>query len=108
MVLLYTFVTAFFVFDAAKPLSIISLGLSPTRKITASTTASALLMDTRTGYIYGAYEQTTRKQMTSTSWGSRDTADEGRRDTEREAFGKLVEEFIGTWPKLLERHLKRN
>ncbi len=107
MVLLYTFDTAFFDIDEAKPLSVISLGLSPTRKITASTTASALLMDTRTGYIHSAYETTTRKEMRATSWGSRDTANEGRRDTEREAFGKLVDDMVASWPRLLERHATR-
>jgi len=108
LVFLYTFDTAFFDVDVAKPLSVITLGLSLTHKISISTTASALLLDTRTGYVYSAYEVTTRKDATATSWGSRDTADEGRRDTEREAFGKLVEEFIASWPKLLERHARRN
>jgi hypothetical protein len=43
----------------------------------------------------------------STSWGSRDTADEARRKTERRAFGKLVDELVASWPKLLQRHEKR-
>jgi hypothetical protein len=107
LVILYTFDTSFFDTDLAKPLSVITLGLSPTRKISVTTTASALLLDTRTGYIYSAYEVTTRADTLATSWGSRDTADEGRRRTERDAFGKLIEEFVTAWPKLLERHAKR-
>jgi hypothetical protein len=107
LVFLYTFDTAFFGVDAAKPLTVITLGLSPTRKITAVTTVSALLLDTRTGYIYSAYEVTEREAMVSTSWGSSDTADEARRKTERRAFGKLVDEFVASWPKLLQRHEKK-
>ena len=104
LVLLYTFDTSFFDTDLAKPLTVITLGLSPTRKISAITTASALLVDTRTGYIYSAYEVTEKAQTLSTSWGSRDSADETRRKTEQEAFRKLIDEFIATWPKVLERH----
>ena len=107
LVFLYTFDTSFFDTDQAKPLSVISLGLSPTRKISAVTTCSALLMDTRTGYIYSAYEVTERAETFSTSWGSRDTADEARRNNERDAFKKLIDEFATTWPRVLERHGKK-
>ena len=107
LLFLYTFDTSFFDTDKAKPLSVITLGLSPTRKISAATTCSALLMDTRTGYIYSAYEVTERAETFSTSWGSRDTADEARRNNEREAFKKLIDEFAASWPKLLDRHGKK-
>lgn len=107
LVFLYTFDTAFFDTDVAKPLSVITLGLSPTRKISAATTCSALLIDTRTGYIYSAYEVTERAETFSTSWGSRDTADEVRRKNEQDAFKKLVDEFVATWPNVMERHRKK-
>jgi hypothetical protein len=104
LVFLYTFDTSFFDTDMAKPLSVISLGLSPTRKISAVTTCSALLLDTRTGYIYSAYEVTERAETFSTSWGSSDSADEARRKNEREAFKKLIDEVTTSWTRVLERH----
>jgi len=107
LVFLYTFDTSFFDTDMAKPLSVITLGLSPTRKISAVTTCSALLIDTRTGYIYSAYEVTERAETFSTSWGSRDSADEARRGNEQRAFKKLIDEFATTWPKVLERYRKK-
>jgi hypothetical protein len=107
LVFLYTFDTSFFDTDIAKPLTVITLGLSPTQKIKVTTTASALLLDTRTGYVYSAYEVTQRADTLATSWGSRDAADETRQNNERAAFSKLVEEFVTTWPKVLERHAKR-
>jgi len=107
LVFLYTFDTAFFDTDAAKPLSVITLGLSPTRKITAVTTVSGLLIDTRTGYIYSAYEVTEKAGSLATSWGTRDTADEVRRKTEKEAFKKLVDEFETSWPRILARSEKK-
>lgn len=103
LVLVYTFDTAFFDTDAAKPLSVITLGLSPTRKIVATTTVSALLMDTRTGYIYSTYDATERATTLSTSWGSGDSADKVRRETEGRAFGKLVNELVASWPTLLAK-----
>ena len=104
LIFLYTFDTAFFDKDISKPLSVITLGLSPTRKISAATTCSALLIDTRTGYVYSAYEVTERAETFSTSWGSRDSADETRRKNEQEAFKKLIDEFVATWPRILDRH----
>ena len=103
LVFLYTFDTSFIDTDAMKPLSVITLGLSPTRKISAVTTASGLLLDTRTGYIYSAYEVTEKAGSLATSWGSGDAADAVRRKTEKDAFGKLVDEVAASWPKLLAR-----
>jgi hypothetical protein len=91
----------------ARPLTVITLGLSPTRRISAATTASALLIDTRTGYVYSAYEATERAQTLSTSWGSGDSADEARRQTEQGAFARLIDEFVATWPKVLVRHKRK-
>jgi hypothetical protein len=107
LVVLYTFDTKFVDSDAATPLTVITLGLSPTRRISAITTASAILLDTRTGYIYSAYEATERKNTLSTSWGSRESADEVRRLTEKIAFERLVDEFVSTWSAVLERYQNR-
>lgn len=92
----------------AKPLTLITLGFSPTRKISAVTTASALLMDTRTGYIYSAYDVTEKAETFSSSWGSHDSADEARRKNEQTAFKKLIDQFVTSWPKLLERHPRQS
>ncbi len=104
MVFLYTFRTDFFDNDLSKPLSVITLGLSPTRKISATTTASALLLDTRTGYVYAAYETTKKDGTLATSWGSKDAAEGVRRDNERAAFAQLVDDFVASWPALVQRH----
>jgi hypothetical protein len=106
LVFLYTFDTRFFDTDVAVPLTVITLGLSPTRRISAVTTSSALLLDTRTGFVYSAYEATEKAQTSSSSWGSRDSADEARRKTEQDAFRKLIDELVSTWPKLLARYGK--
>lgn len=108
LVFVYTFDTSFFDSDLSKPLTIITLGLSPTRKISVTTTATALLLDTRTGYVYSAYEVTAKRDTLSTSWGSSDTADVGRREAEADAFDKLIGEVTSSWSKLLARHAKKD
>jgi hypothetical protein len=104
LVLLYTFDTSFYDQNASKLLSTITLGAAPTKKITATTTCSALLLDTRTGYIYSAYEVTQRADARASWWRTEDSADEMRRRNEREAFRKLADEMISTWPNVLRRH----
>ncbi len=101
LVLVYTFDTVFFDEDRARVLTTISLGFSPNRRITATTTASALLVDTRTGYIYSAYEATSRDTKTASVWGSREAADEARLDTERDAFEKMLEEIQSSWERVI-------
>jgi len=83
---------------------VITLGLSPTRRISVTTTASALLLDTRTGFIYAAYEVTERANTLATSWGSRESADQIRQETESNAFAKLADIFVADWPTLLDRY----
>jgi hypothetical protein len=104
LIFLYTLDTVFYDEDKAKPLTVISLGLSPSRKITATTTASALLMDTRTGYLYGAFEATSRDTKHSSSWGSRDSSDAARISTEAEAFSLMLDEFVAAWPRLYAKY----
>ncbi|MDR0781711.1 MAG: hypothetical protein LBF16_13650 [Pseudomonadales bacterium] len=104
LLFVYTFETKFLDNDSSVPLTVITLGLSPTRKITAMTTVSALLIDTRTGYLYSAYENTEREEVSSTSWGSQENADKARQQTELRAFVKLVDDVVAAWPQLLARY----
>jgi hypothetical protein len=106
LVLLYTFDTSFYDMNSSKLLSTITLGAAPTRKIYATTTCSALLLDTRTGYIYSAYEVTERGDARASWWRSEDSADEMRRKNEQEAFRKLADEMVSTWPTVLRRHAR--
>ncbi|MCD8481704.1 MAG: hypothetical protein LR015_02890 [Verrucomicrobia bacterium] len=104
LVLMYTFDTVFFDIDRSTTLSAITLGFSPTRRITVTTTVSALLLDTRTGFVYSAYEATHQETLTATTWGSADAADRARLEAETRAFANLVDEFAGTWPQILARY----
>lgn len=106
MVLLYTFNTSFHENDAAKTLSVVTLGLSPTRVVYVRVNASAILVDTRTGFIYSAYEANEKRKVLSNAWASKESADRARKDAEKVAFKGLVSEFEKGWPSVVERAKK--
>lgn len=102
MLLIYTFDTSFHKNDASTSLNVITLGLSPTRRVNVHVTATALLMDTRTGYIYAAFESNEKRDIRTNAWESQQTADRARQDAEKAAFKKLVAEFEKNWPRVIE------
>jgi hypothetical protein len=106
MVLLYTFDTTFHNNDTSTALNVVTLGLSPTRQVFVHVAASALLMDTRTGFIYAALESNEKRKVLSNAWESRESADRARRDAEKAAFKELVGEFEKSWPQIVERAKK--
>ena len=104
MLLVYTLDTTFQKNDLAEPLTLLTLGLSPNQKATIITTASAVLMDTRNGYIYGVSEATARSTKLMGAWGSGSAVDESRRQTEAEAFEKLVGEVETMWTGVVKQY----
>lgn len=108
MILIYTIETDFHSEDQATPLSVVTLGLSPTVKVYVNTTVSALLMDTRTGYIYGLAEGVAHHDQTAAWWTNRDAVDQSRRKTERAAFEDLIGELESLWPKVAAEIRKNN
>src|SRR5262249_44368939 len=88
MVLVYTLDPTFRTDEVAEPLTLVSLGLAPNHKTYVITTASAMLMDTRNGYIYGVAESTEHREGLAIAWTSQTSIDESRRKTESAAFEK--------------------
>jgi hypothetical protein len=104
MLLIYTLDTAFTTEDKAAPLSVISLGLSPNQQVRCTCTASAVLMDTRNGYVYGLAEATDQKNQMTNAWQNDTAIDETRRATESAAFDKLVGDLETTWKGVVARY----
>lgn len=102
MLLIYTFDTTFRERDLASPISVITLGLSPTQATNVVTTASAVLMDTRNGFIYGIAEASARREGLATAWNTTSAIDGDRKRTETEAFEKLVGELATTWKGVVD------
>lgn len=104
VLLVYTIDTRFSVGgQELGPLSVISLGLIPNKKAYVSTTASAVLVDVLSGFIYGQSEASASEEQRSTVWSTHQAIETARRETERESFRKLVDEFVEAWPSLVAR-----
>lgn len=86
------------------PFSAISLGFAPKNRAYVTTTASAALLDTRTGFVYGLAEGTAREDRSAHSWNKRAAVDEVRRRTESKAFEDLVVRLVELWPDIVAEH----
>jgi len=102
LLLVYTFDTTFHDRDLASPISVITLGLAPTQATKVVTTASAVLLDTRNGYVYGLAEASATRKGLATAWNTTSSIDGDRQKTETEAFEKLVENIETVWKGVIE------
>lgn len=107
LLLIYTFDTQFSSDNYAGPLMVVSLGLLPTKVESVKTTASAVLLDTRTGFVHAVAEGSGDAGQLANAWTSSDAADDARLRAERRAFEALIEEFAGVWPMVLAANESR-
>lgn len=103
-IVVYTVDTEFEDNNVIPPLTTLSLGLAPNKHYKVSATASAIVMDTKTGYIYGALEESDRRSGLTIAWGSRDAIEAARRQAERAAFEKLLASFDPFWRRVYTRY----
>jgi hypothetical protein len=98
VLLVYTVDTLFKVSGRSyAPLALISLGLVPDRDAYITATASAVFVDVRTGFTYGAAEGTARASELTNVWGTIDGIDRRRLEVETKAFRALMVESTKTW-----------
>jgi hypothetical protein len=103
LLVLYTFDTSFHESNRSVPLTTVTLGLTTTKKISVRVTATALVLDTRTGFIYAAFETSERRDLNASLWSERQKADAARQATEQAAFKRLVDEFEKSWGLIVDR-----
>lgn len=104
MILIYTIDTKFYNVDKSTPLTVISLGFGPTINTRVITSVSALVMDAKTGYIYGTVEETAKEQRTTAALTTKNDCDKLRLRTERDAFEMFLDEFEMMWKRIIQRH----
>jgi hypothetical protein len=104
MLLIYTFDDDLQRQDVATFMSILTLGISPNIVLTVNTTASAVLIDTRNGYIYGAAEASEKKSTLANGWGEDAAGEAVRQEVEAKAFEKLCGEFQNTWGRVVQQY----
>lgn len=103
LLLVYTVDTVFDTEDGAPPLSVITLGLFPTKMARVTTTASALMMDTRTGAVVTVAEGSARTNQLANGWTSKAAVDQSRRRAERRALDDLLDGLEKSWPMAAAR-----
>ncbi|CAG1772221.1 hypothetical protein BAC3_02421 [uncultured bacterium] len=109
LLLIYTLDTAFNIEHTdIGPLQVISLGLFPSENAVVTATASAIIIDVRTGFIYGTAESTAKEEQRATPWGSSEAVDDARKQAEKTAFNQLVPEIEKVWQNILNTHARPN
>jgi len=97
ILLVYTLDTSFSIGDMNSPIDVITLGFLPSKRAYVTTTASAVLLDTRNGYVYGVAEGAAQHDQMANTWTSDKAVDDSRRKTETQAMDNLIDELHRTW-----------
>lgn len=103
MLFVYTFDTRFGSETVVPALGVITLGLFPSEQARVTSTVSGVLVDTRTGFVYGTVEATSSTTQAANKWTTRDAIDQSRRRAEADAFAKLVDRIDGMWTMVTAR-----
>ena len=105
MLLVYTVDTTFTVDGKSLgPLSLILLGLIPNKNAHVTATVSGILIDVRSGFVYGTAEATEREKQRASMWSTELAIDTARRLAEENAFESFVDEFGNFWTGVLNIH----
>jgi hypothetical protein len=103
LLLVYSLDTTFRTEDGFAPLTVVSLGLFPTKTARVSSTASAVILDTRSGHVYAACESTEDTTQLANAWTSNAAVDQSRRRAEERAWDGLLREVEGNWAGVVRR-----
>jgi hypothetical protein len=106
IVLIYTVDTTFLNTNTSTALSAITLGIGPTLKLRVISTVSGIIMDTRTGYIYGTIEETAKEETSTSYLSTQNACDQIRLKTERKAFEQFLTEFGTVWTNIVTQYKK--
>ncbi|MHC4170865.1 MAG: YqkE family protein [Planctomycetota bacterium] len=108
LLLVYTLDTAFRIKDHdIGPLGVITLGFLPNHEARITTTASAVLFDVRTAYVYGLVEATEYEEQMASAWTANKAVEEARKRAERKAFEELLNELSLMWKDVVEQYAGR-
>lgn len=104
VLLIYTLDTTFQDYDRTTPLSLITLGAASNKRMRILCTASAALLDTRSGYVYGLAEATKKHEELANAWKTESEIDARRREVETKAFAQLIGDVEKSWNGVVREH----
>ena len=103
MLLIYTLDSASAVDHHVPELSVLTLGLLPEGEARSTCTASAILVDAQTGYVYALAEGTDEQKRLASAWSSDAGRERARRSAEQKAFDELVVNLKERWAEVVKR-----
>lgn len=105
ILLVYTIDTSFRIEGRGYgPLTPISLGMIHDRDAYITATASSILIDVRSGFVYGIAEATTRTSGSTSVWKARDTVEKKRLEAEQASFTQLLDQLAKTWSGVVKQY----
>ena len=105
MLLAYSIDTSFHVGGKdIGPLSALPLGAAPKDGVYVTTTATAALLDARTGFVYGLAEGTARDDKVAYRSSETASVEQARLSNEAAAFSALVGRIAELWDGILAEH----
>jgi hypothetical protein len=105
VLLVYTIDTRFRTQSAQLgPLQTLALGFLPSEKAIVNATCAFMIIDVRTGFIYGTGETTATEDQRSNIWGSSSAIESARLTAERRAFEDSLGEVAELWASVVATH----
>ncbi|HEV2083184.1 MAG TPA: hypothetical protein VGR32_12145 [Brevundimonas sp.] len=105
VILIYTIDTRFRTESAELgPLQTIALGFLPSRKAIVTATCAFMIVDVRTGFIYGTGETTAMQDQRTNVWGTENAIEAARLRAERQAFEDGLGEIEKLWASVVREH----
>lgn len=86
------------------PLTTVPLDGAPDQAANIKSTASAVFIDVRSGFTYGASEATVKVSDLVTAWGSSEAVDKKRVEAEQHAFRELATKAEKIWAGLAQQY----
>lgn len=93
----YRFETSDRTGDLFVPLSIATLGLAPTSSFTTSATATLMVRDARTGYLYGVMEESATNKGVTAGMDLYNATERSKRKAKEAALDKLTANLPAFW-----------
>ena len=107
MILIYSVDTTFSIGGKSfGPASLLSLGFLPNKSAKVTATVAGVLVDVRTGFIYGTTEASVTEEHRASVWSSAMIVDAARITVEEAAFTGFVDEFGKLWAGVVNSHVR--
>lgn len=89
---------------AVLPLTSVPLSGAPAQGANIESTASAVFIDVRSGFTYGASDATAKVSDLQSAWGSSAALDKKRLEAEQQAFNELAMKAEKIWAELAQQY----